>query len=80
LSGGLPPCASAGTDSVARASGGVELTTLVSFDGTNGTWPEAGLVLGTDGNLYGLTYNGGRYNSGSIFKIAVNRATAKKQP
>jgi uncharacterized repeat protein (TIGR03803 family) len=50
------------------------LTTLYSFctesgcaDGEN---PEAGLVLATDGNLYGVTFAGGLYNYGSVFKIS----------
>ena len=46
------------------------LTTLVSFDDTNGIWPTAGLVQGTDGNLYGETQLGGINGvGGTIFKI-----------
>jgi uncharacterized repeat protein (TIGR03803 family) len=52
-------------------------TTLFNFDGTNGVAPEAALIQGTDGNLYGTTYEGGNNDScvgeypgcGTIFKI-----------
>lgn len=37
--------------------------------GTEGVWPSGTLTLGTDGNLYGLTTNGGAFNYGSIFRI-----------
>jgi uncharacterized repeat protein (TIGR03803 family) len=46
------------------------LTTLLSFDDTDGIWPTAGLVQGTDGNLYGETQLGGINGvGGTIFKI-----------
>jgi uncharacterized repeat protein (TIGR03803 family) len=45
------------------------LTTLVSFSGTNGQYPYAGLVQGSDGNFYGTTINGGGDSDGTIFKI-----------
>ena len=35
------------------------LTTLVSFGGTNGGGPLAGLTQGSDGNFYGTTFGGG---------------------
>jgi uncharacterized repeat protein (TIGR03803 family) len=56
-------------------------TTLFSFDGTDGQWVYAGLVQGTDGNLYGTTSYGGAYSScdegtgcGTVFKIAPGDA------
>jgi uncharacterized repeat protein (TIGR03803 family) len=49
------------------------LTTLHSFDQTDGANPEAPLVQATNGNLYGTTLNGGnggyRGGSGTVFKI-----------
>jgi uncharacterized repeat protein (TIGR03803 family) len=44
-------------------------TTLHSFDHTDGQYPEAGLVLSTNGKLYGTTYDGGVNNDGTVFKI-----------
>jgi uncharacterized repeat protein (TIGR03803 family) len=45
------------------------VTTLHSFDGTDGNKSFAGLVQATDGNFYGTTYYGGARNSGEVFKI-----------
>jgi uncharacterized repeat protein (TIGR03803 family) len=45
--------------------------TLVSLDGTHGTGPNAPLVQGFDGNLYGTTYNGGANDNGTVFKITA---------
>jgi uncharacterized repeat protein (TIGR03803 family) len=56
-------------------SGG--LTTLVSFNGTNGSYPVAGLVQGGDGNFYGTTILGGTNNFGTVFKMtSVGELTA----
>ncbi len=45
------------------------LTTLVSFDGTNGKDPESSLVQANDGNFYGTTVSGGASNRGTVFKV-----------
>jgi uncharacterized repeat protein (TIGR03803 family) len=55
----------------AIASPAQTVTDLLSFDGTNGGLPYAGLVQGTDGNFYGTTYNGGSYGDGTVFKITA---------
>jgi len=47
------------------------LTTLVSFDSTNGAFPEAGLVQGRDGNFYGTTSQGGTNGYGTVFRLSV---------
>jgi uncharacterized repeat protein (TIGR03803 family) len=47
------------------------LTTLVSFDGTNGASPEAGLIQGADGNFYGTTTQGGTNGYGTVFRLSV---------
>jgi len=44
-------------------------TTLHRFDGTDGQFPVAALVEGTDGNLYGTALAGGAYGSGTVFRI-----------
>jgi len=46
-------------------------TTLVSFDGTNGATPEAGLIIDAAGNLFGTTSGGGTYNEGTVFEIPL---------
>jgi uncharacterized repeat protein (TIGR03803 family) len=46
--------------------------TLASFDNHNGSYSQAPLVQGYDGNLYGTTDDGGRNDSGTIFKITLN--------
>jgi uncharacterized repeat protein (TIGR03803 family) len=46
------------------------LSTLATFNGTNGSWPEAGLVMDSSGNLYGTTNRGGASNDGTVFELA----------
>jgi uncharacterized repeat protein (TIGR03803 family) len=48
------------------------LTTLLSFDSTDGAGPDAVLVQGADGNLYGTTYEGGVNDLGTFFKIDLS--------
>lgn len=59
------------------APAGVVLTTLHSFNGTNGAAPEASLIQGADGWLYGTTISGGTNGVadggfGTIFRISTN--------
>jgi uncharacterized repeat protein (TIGR03803 family) len=55
------------------------LTTITNFDFTNGAYPAASVVQGTDGNLYGTTEYGGSNNGcgggddcGTVFKITTS--------
>ena len=45
-------------------------TTLISFNGTNGRWPDGGLVADAHGDLFGTTTYGGAYGDGTVFEIA----------
>jgi hypothetical protein len=45
-------------------------TTLYSFKGSpDGADPKGGLVIGTDGALYGTTFAGGTYVLGTVFVL-----------
>ena len=58
------------------AHGDVTLTTLVSFNATNGANPGAGLVQGKDGNFYGTTVVGGANGYGSLFQLTLSGTLA----
>src|SRR5437762_3189326 len=51
---------------------GGSLTTLHSFQETEGSGRQARLALGPDRNLYGTSQDGGGANMGTIFKITTN--------
>ena len=44
-------------------------TVLFTFTGGNGGNPASGVVMDAAGNLYGTTYQGGKYNAGVIFEL-----------
>ena len=48
---------------------GNNFAVLHHFNITDGEQPEAGLILASDGLLYGSTSNGGTFGKGTIFKI-----------
>jgi uncharacterized repeat protein (TIGR03803 family) len=51
------------------------LTTLTALNGSDdGAYPEAALVEGADGSLYGTTTSGGPYGQGAIFRITFTSA------
>lgn len=64
-----------GTNSVGnvfRVTPAGDVTSLISFDfGALGGIPSAGLTVGPDGNLYGITPSGGSVGLGTIFKITT---------
>jgi uncharacterized repeat protein (TIGR03803 family) len=66
LSGG-----SKGLGTISKVTGSGTITVLHNFIGypTDGTYPIGQTVQGNDGAFYGVTYQGGASNIGSIFKI-----------
>jgi uncharacterized repeat protein (TIGR03803 family) len=72
--GGGNNCDSDSCGSIFKITSSGTLTTVHSFDGSDGWWPFAGLVQATDGNFYGTTIYGGSgdcygFGCGTIFKI-----------
>lgn len=59
---------------ISAGNGGYTNKILKSFTGINGDGanPTCKLIIGTDGWLYGTTYNGGTNNVGVIFKMLTN--------
>jgi uncharacterized repeat protein (TIGR03803 family) len=57
----------------ATISASAQLTTLASFDKTDGWdpgWPAAPFVQGTNGNFYGTTAAGGTNDEGTVFEMS----------
>jgi uncharacterized repeat protein (TIGR03803 family) len=48
---------------------GGTLTSLATFSGANGDYPNASLIQGSDGNFYGTTYYGGSLGYGTVFQL-----------
>jgi fibronectin-binding autotransporter adhesin len=51
-------------------AGSGAITTLATFNGTNGDNPEAGLVEDSSGNLFGTTFQGGTSGDGNVFEYS----------
>jgi uncharacterized repeat protein (TIGR03803 family) len=48
---------------------GGTVTTLASFNSTNGAFPLVGLTESSDGNFFGTTTFGGAFGLGTVFRI-----------
>jgi uncharacterized repeat protein (TIGR03803 family) len=60
-----------GHGSVFKISTSGKLTVLHSFNlNVDGSAPNSGLTLGTDGNFYGTTSEGGSLGNGTVFRIS----------
>jgi uncharacterized repeat protein (TIGR03803 family) len=62
-------CLPNGCGAIFRITPGGTLTTLHSFNRTDGALPEAGLFQAVDGNFYGTTVSGGAGNYGTVFRL-----------
>lgn len=57
---------------MAIASSAQTLTTLIDFNGTNGSFPpRSSLVQAANGNFYGTTSDGGADNQGTVYEITT---------
>jgi uncharacterized repeat protein (TIGR03803 family) len=67
---------------IAKTAGGYASspTTLVSFNGSDGSWPIAGLIADCSGNLFGTTSQGGAYNGGTVFEIVKTADGLRQHP
>jgi uncharacterized repeat protein (TIGR03803 family) len=69
--GVIGSCGNYGCGTIFRITPTGTLTTLHSFDGSDGATPQAGLMQATNGNLYGTTTLGGASNNGTVFSLSV---------
>ena len=67
--GGASLACPGGCGTIFKINPGGELSTLHSFDGTDGYEPWGGLIQLSDGSFSGTTYAGGAYGYGTVFKI-----------
>jgi uncharacterized repeat protein (TIGR03803 family) len=56
------------------------LTTLYAFAGSDGAYPEAGLIQAADGNFYGTTSEGGPGQGGVVFRLSTRRVSVIRPP
>jgi len=63
---------SPGLGTIFRITTNGDLTSLVSFWGTNGSCPSTAMVRGPDGSMYGTTRYGGAFGYGTIFRLSTN--------
>jgi uncharacterized repeat protein (TIGR03803 family) len=58
---------------IATSGSAFTFSTLYAFTGgDDGAGPVAGLITGSDGNLYGTTIKGGASNAGAVFQITTS--------
>lgn len=56
------------------ASGSWTEKLLYSFDKTHGSVPEGPVCLDSAGNIYGVAYEGGAYNEGTVFELRAGKS------
>ncbi|HEX4158731.1 MAG TPA: choice-of-anchor tandem repeat GloVer-containing protein [Rhizomicrobium sp.] len=67
--GGNSGCQRAGCGAVFELTPKGNETVLYAFKHTHGQYPSAALLLGTHGELYGTTEEGGKYKDGVVFEL-----------
>jgi uncharacterized repeat protein (TIGR03803 family) len=58
---------------VAKGTG--TITTLASFNGTDGAYPQSGVTFDSSGDMYGLTGGGGGDEDGTVWEIVAGSST-----
>jgi uncharacterized repeat protein (TIGR03803 family) len=53
------------------AAGSGTVTTVASFNGTDGSGPQGGLVIDQNGDLFGTTEHGGASGDGAVFEVVA---------
>lgn len=74
VAGGTGTCTGAvgpGCGTVFRITPSGAFTLLHSFKNTDGAYPYEGLVLASNGNLYGTTSEGGAHGYGTVFEVTL---------
>ena len=61
------------------ANGSSTITTLASFDGTDGSGSISGVTLDADGNLYGTALDGGADGFGTVWEFVVGADPSVKR-
>jgi uncharacterized repeat protein (TIGR03803 family) len=69
LVAGLVFCVLSGTNGFSST---IIFTNLLTFDGTNGSWPLCTLVQAPDGSLFGTTSRGGARDAGTVFRMSTD--------
>lgn len=71
---GATPSGGEGYGTIFKMTPAGNITTLHSFNFTDGSTPLGTLLEDTDGKLYGTTYEGGSQNQGTIYRITTGGA------
>jgi uncharacterized repeat protein (TIGR03803 family) len=71
IHGGASGACPTGCGTIYRITSSGELTSLHSFESTDGTSPFGELVEDTNGSLYGTTASGGTLDYGTVFSLSV---------
>lgn len=76
LRGAVAICAAWVIAAAGGASAAPSFTLLYSFAGSGGSYPGAGLIRDSSGNLYGTTEFGGASGGGTVFKLTPSGSGA----